>query len=218
MKANYTAANFIQNIELNLRSCACCGRSFGAIDLFCASCWIETKKFLTFSRVELAPKVFLYYLFDWHRASDKYVSCLIYALKGGGLRAANAMLAAELIRQRVKVGPRGLLATQIVPVPGSKSIELDHAGMLGYEIARLLQIPLLSCLAKEKQADRQHMLSKTARQKIKFSLKQNKRSLLLMKNTIIVDDVVTTGASVLAAYEALNKPDNCEAWAISRRW
>jgi ComF family protein len=198
-----------------LRHCAFCHRSiFKKTDLFCENCWqklfSQKRKFTAAIPVQNKN---IYPLFIW---SDKneILETLLYSLKKGGHEDAHKRLAREfLIMYKNHFTQDNLV---FVPVPSSVSNQKDHAHLLAETWAKQTNNSLESCLKWEQKPKSQKQSSKLARSGLKMSL-QKPLNCFKKSKIIIVDDVVTTGSTILAASQALCTSKTKEIWCLAYR-
>jgi predicted amidophosphoribosyltransferase len=97
----------------------------------------------------------------------------------------------------------------IIPIPSRST---NHALGLARAISSLTGAEVIEPLRIPSSRE-QKRLSRAQRQMIRFERLPSKE----FTNVLIVDDIVTTGATALAAYHALNRPRNCEVWCLMDR-
>lgn len=204
-----------QEYTKHLRACAHCGCQFTEIHLFCRTCWAKID-FEQSSPEELRQwsyDIVVYSLYSWRE--QKQVHSLIYGLKGGGLPEAFEYLATRFLAQRSLVSSLDNDSTVIIPAPASEAFAQDHAYEWGLQLARLMGVRLLNPLNRVESAP-QKSLKKQERLAKKISVSKG-LELHDFEKIIFVDDVITTGGTALAAYEALGRPEGFEVWTISCR-
>jgi ComF family protein len=145
-------------------------------------------------------------LYSLHAAADYqhlYVKELINRLKFGGARAA-AKDAARIMAARGPALPRDAVITHLPTASGRRRQRgYDQAALIARELARLTGLPYRRCLVRLGQqrqvgASRQQRLSQ-----LQGQITVVRPAAIAGQQVIIVDDVVTTGASLEAAAEAL---------------
>jgi predicted amidophosphoribosyltransferase len=148
------------------------------------------------------------------------VSRLIGGFKGGREVRAARLFAELFSHERLGLGdcqPAGF----VLP-PRSKRQE-DHAWALAMEFSRLWKKPILDILTENQGEKGSHRIQKQLtgdqrherryRAKDGFELADwSQRGSL-----ILVDDVITSGATAMAAYMALEDPSRFEVWTLVNR-
>lgn len=197
--------NVIINLLERLRCCPNCSTSLGRTEWLCDSCLnhflfqVESSEKRNLIRAEIPH----FYLADW-KPEDRFMHSVVHSLKGGKLSSTYQMLAKMfLLKQGIPIS-RG---TIVYPSKGEK----DHAFEWSLALANLLNLNFLplELVSEKKQA----LLSRGERQRVLFKpLKVPKNSPL-----ILADDIVTTGATAKAAWQALGQPKSFAVWSIFYR-
>ena len=199
-----------ETYEDYFRFCANCRCFYGNTDLYCVGCWKKIVKEVQQTRkseIEIAEleKINGHHLINWEEGNGELIANLIYSLKGGGLKIANQRLALFLV-QEFLANNRQLDLNHFVVVPAPAKIpgDHDHAYQLASSISSLLKIPICEDLLRVNSKKQQKDRSKQEREKLKFINVEDKRR----RGILFVDDVITTGTTILAGYKALKRPSN----------
>jgi predicted amidophosphoribosyltransferase len=98
--------------------------------------------------------------------------------------------------------------TCLVAIP-SKSGKADHATGLALAISEIMGFPLFNALKVVQSEESQRSKNRKQRQGIRFLKARPLRR--RYTNIVLVDDVVTSGATLQAAYKALGEPISARA-------
>lgn len=148
-------------------------------------------------------------LFDWFPDEDRKVSMLMMSMKGGQLRSAFDFYAKAFIS---RISLTSLPSnTVLVPCPNLKG--RDHSRVLAKAFSKLLGVPIIDALLPVGAPKSQKQKSRAERQRIQFQ----KTVVLRHKHVIFIDDIVTTGATAIAAQKALGPTVGFEVWCLAHR-
>jgi predicted amidophosphoribosyltransferase len=143
---------------------------------------------------------------------------MIGGFKGGGEREAARVFAERLSYERSTLGqvrPRGF-----IPPPRRKR-QKDHAWVLAQALADLWGRPVLDILEYDDGTARggtQKSRAADLRHERRFRPREAFDSSARGAGTLVfVDDVVTSGATAMAAYMALEDPSRFEVWTLVDR-
>lgn len=197
------------------RNCKHCGFSFfhnqlRPIDFFCQRCWLllEKEKVLPNFKLYKSPQVLVKPLLLW-KEKECVVGSLIHGLKGGTPMDVIKKISLEIaFRESHR---KDLL---IVPVPSSKVGEKDHAFQIAHIVSQELKLDLWDGLKWERKTTSQKFLKKTERF-VNSMIKTT--DLPRGKQVILIDDLVTTGATATAAHKAIKSLNQIEVWALACR-
>jgi ComF family protein len=144
---------------------------------------------------------------EWCAVFSGPVRAALHALKYGGERRLARPLAAALAARWALAGRGGDLVVW-VPVHRVRRRDrgFDQAEDLARGMALLLGLPVAACLERQRRTAAQHALGQEARlgnTSGAFAVTPTGRSLVRGRWVVLVDDVVTTGATLAGCAEAL---------------
>ena len=130
---------------------------------------------------------------------------LIFSLKKENLRKVMTFMANELIEGLSRYYGESASELVIVPVPRRRAnvvkFGYDHAYELAKRIAKKLNCQVFCALISQTRRDQKGLNREERRENVKFKLKKN--IILEKKRILILDDIVTTGASMVTAAKLL---------------
>jgi predicted amidophosphoribosyltransferase len=188
-----------------------CGSSHPGASQFCNSCendlWRAHENLQHFT---IEPrKIPGVSLFDWYPNEDRKLSKLMISLKGGRLSKTFDYYAQAFVSRLGAIE----LEENTVLVPCPANSQRKHAFTLAQSISILVGAPIDSCLQKEEQHTSQKSKSRAERQKTEMTCLRN----LSRKHVIFIDDIVTTGSTVLSARNAIGPCRSFKVWCLAHR-
>ena len=147
---------------------------------------------------------------------------LVHALKYQGWRGAGDFMGTEMAR---RAGDEVMEAHAVVPVPTSRRNlrrrGYNQAEVIAVALAAALDRPILNCLERCSQKGTQTALNPMQRRANvsgAFEVSEGFADRMAGRRLLLVDDVITTGATIVAAARALGsgEPQSVIAYAFSR--
>ena len=196
------------------KACPACGSLFVNPSLLCSFCEGELQRVYSVTPEGVGPWV-VRSLWSWQAGESDRLSALLSGLKGRYRREAWAFWAKEFTRAQAEFLPRGPL--KLVSAPRRASGHRDHAYFFAEMLSRETGIPWAGSPFQKR----------SERQQRRLAGEERARALTLVKTTelkpspetfwVFIDDIVTSGATAEAVYQALGRPPRFEIWCLARR-
>jgi predicted amidophosphoribosyltransferase len=209
----------LDRILIFLRHCAICGKPGLQTPVVCHTCLFQLS--LCANRggqMEQPGYPFpVYSLWTWSDELDQLLRPLIYALKGGHCFAATLSLLEKLSFERRSIGPGE--NPVFVPPPRERGYEADHGWLIATHLANIWRASVWDELVRrgiksKARGRRQKLRGAQERAELCFGTKGGLKELQNFDSIIFTDDVITSGATARAAYEALGRPNSFEVWTL----
>lgn len=201
-----------------LLPCLHCGSLQCSGVRLCRHCFVTLKRFQKeqlYSYIEAPYPIYAQY--EWNPEESDILSTFFLSLKGSRSETSWQELAPLFVQRRLSRETVNL-PMRIVPAPSSTG-QMDHAFFWGQALAKQLQAELVSCLVKT-QKNHQRGASRRQRQRLRIDVDEKYSDLLKDPTEVLwifTDDILTTGSTAHAAYEALGCPPHFEVWVLGRR-
>ena len=194
-----------EDLPRNVRGCAMCAAHFAGNAISCAACLARRPAF---------DAAFVPYSYEFPMVE------LIHRLKYGGQVAIARILGTVLAH---RLAERGLPAVDaLVPVPLHPSREArrgyNQAGEIARFAAEILALPVADRIAMRVRATEEQAALPAIVRRVNVSGAFEIRAGAVPAAVAIVDDVLTTGATVDALAQALRRAGcrRIEVWAVAR--
>jgi len=151
---------------------------------------------------------------------DKELIDLVHGLKYQN-HTAYARILGELLAERVD--SKGIDAILAVPLFATRFRDrgFNQAELIAESLAKSLEIPILKgALTRIKDTPSQtHLNAKQRKQNLKNAFEVKESNLLGLKHIALLDDVITTGATMQSLAEVIKKQTDIkliQAWAVAK--
>lgn len=190
-----------------------------ACDWICSDCLAEVIGRIAPSPLQSmkAQGLSVWTPFIWNDRSEGWLKPLIDSLKGGFPNRSLETLLQISIQQKFGFRPEDFVDAVFIPAPPRTYQQQDHAFQLAKGFAELIGAPVVSPLFR---LDGKAQKSRTRDERAEIQVGLHKNYIpneFGRKRVIWVDDVLTTGSTALACYQALGRPPRFEVWVLSYR-
>ena len=189
-----------------LRACAICQTYSPPCDWLCSFCWKSVEREYLYSEDSYRSEKTLPHLrlFDWHEDNYRTIQSLIQSLKGGGPEFIFRRLGLEMFSRFIHLNLWDKKTFPIfIPAPSNQKEKADHAFMLAKALSFYFMGEFENPLIKRNSSKFQKR--KTRKQRVQIEI-ESKKAIPTEKTLVLVDDVLTTGATAKACWQALNQP------------
>ena len=208
-----------QIIRTHLSCCLHCGSFRTETGLLCRPCSEALDLYAAQPRVRTNGTQ-MWSLYEWQPGQSDMLSSLILNLKGGYNRQAWEHYAKLLAKKRWVYSHSEISRPmRIVPAPARSEGAKDHAVYWALSLAHEMSAEFTPCLRRTTH-QHQRKMDRGARGLLTLELNEKYTGLFEGYSNylwIFADDVLTTGSTAQAAYEALGKPPHFEIWTLARR-
>lgn len=191
-----------------LRACAICQTYFPPTEWLCTMCWkaLEREYLCSENSYRIEKTLPHLRLMDWHEDNYQLMKYFINSLKQGGPDFIFKRMGLEMFSRFLQFNLWNKKTFPIfIPAPSRTKVKEDHAFKLAEALSFYFGGELKELLSRKKSDSAQKSKSRKKR-----SLIQMESKALIPKDKLLVfvDDVLTTGSTARAAFQALNKPQD----------
>ena len=191
-----------------LRACAVCKTYFPPTHWLCSLCWKALEQeYHCSNKVYRTEKTFPHLrLLDWHEDNHNLIHCFANSLKQGAPNFIFKRIGLEMVSRFIHLNLWNKKTLPLfIPSPPSSNSNPDHAFLLAKALSFYFGGEVLSILKKDLSLG----LQKTKSKRERAAIQMTKENTAPITNPIVfVDDILTTGSTARAAFQALNKPKN----------
>ena len=189
-----------------IRACALCKMYFPPTDWLCSLCWkaVQREYLCSESSYRIEKTLPHLRLLDWHKDNHQLIQLLINSLKQGGPHFIFKRLGLEMFSRFLYLNLWNKKTFPLfIPAPSRLKSKTDHALQLAESLSFYFGGDVKNLLKRGKALGFQK--KKTKRQRADIQI-QSQGNIPPLRPIVFVDDVLTTGSTARAAFQALNQP------------
>lgn len=206
-------------VRVHLSCCLHCGSFRTEEGLLCRPCSRALDVYSALPQMR-SNGIQIWSVYEWKPGQSDLLSRLILGLKGRHGDIAWNYYAKKLAQKRWSAEDSHLSRPiRIVPAPARQERFQDHAFHWAQSLAREMSAEFTPCLRRTTDKH-QRELDRGARGLVTLGFDEKYTGLLESYSKflwVFADDVLTTGSTAQAAYQALGKPPHFEIWTLGRR-
>lgn len=200
--------------RISMGSCLNCGSLWVRRSSLCEYCEKNIRE-ASFAGLQVSYEKGLrtYSLFEWNPGESLALSLMLTGLKGAGHREAWGYWAETFLNERRGHLPK--MRYVFIPAPSVGSSR-QHARLFASALSERTGGRLWDVLRKTKSTH-QRGLSRRQRRRLRIECDVNFAYAENEEIIILVDDILTSGATAHSCYLALGSPRHFEVWVLGKR-
>lgn len=175
----------------------------------CDFCWKKLGG-LADNHLKLVNHIPSFFVFNYKSKNADIVKSLLVAYKGGGFSSSVERLLCDYIVTR-SFPLKSIHYIVPAPLSSRNTDGVDHAREIASALNKITGIPILNICQPSLSLVKQKYKSQKERKSLEVFLKFKPPKL---DGVCFVDDVITTGSTMISTYKALGKPKNFVAVSL----